>query len=49
MEGIFYLLITIIGMCFLFGVVYPLCMILVYPFYRLFGGRKSFLNYLSDL
>ena len=49
MEGIIYLLITILGMCFLFGVVYLLCMILVYPFYRIFGGEKSFLQYLNNI
>lgn len=35
--------------CFILGVVYPVCSILVYPFYRIFGGKQKFLDYLRDL
>lgn len=37
------------GFCFLVGVVYPLCSILIYPFYRIFGGKQKFFDYLRDL
>lgn len=37
------------GFCFILGVVYPVCSILVYPFYRIFGGKQKFLDYLRDL
>ncbi len=35
--------------CLILGVVYPVCSILVYPFYRIFGGKQKFLDYLRDL
>lgn len=37
------------GFCFIFGIGYPACAILTYPFYRFFGGKQKFLDYLRDL
>ena len=37
------------ALCFLFGIVYPACAIIVYPFYVLFGGKKKFLDYMKNL
>lgn len=37
------------GFCFLLGIGYPLCSILVYPIYRILGGKQKFLDYLRDL
>ena len=37
------------GFCFILGVGYPVCSILVYPFYRIFGGKQKLLDYLRDL
>ena len=49
MENIFVLLVVVFGICFLFGVVYPLCAILFYPIYRLFGGDMKFGEYVRIL
>lgn len=37
------------GFCLFLGVVYPVCSILVYPFYRIFGGKQKFFDFLRDL
>lgn len=37
------------GLCLILGVVYPVCSILVYPFYRILGGKQKLLDYLRDL
>jgi hypothetical protein len=37
------------GLCFLFGVVYPVLAILVYPLYKLFGGDQDFCEYVRCL
>lgn len=49
MENIFVLLMVVFGICFLFGVVYPLCAILFYPIYRLVGGDMKFVEYMRNL
>lgn len=43
------ILFWLVGICFVFGVVYPVCAILIYPFYRLFGGEEKFLDYMRSL
>lgn len=37
------------GLCLILGVVYPACAILVYPFYKLMGGKRKFLDYMGSL
>ena len=49
MENIFVLLVVVFGICFLFGVVYPVCTILIYPIYRLLGGNMNFFEYVRSL
>lgn len=46
MIGVLFL---VFGICFLLGVVYPLCAIIVYPFYVAFGGKQKFLDYMKNL
>ena len=43
------LLIVAGGMCFIFGIVYPLMAILFYPIYKYMGGKKNFKEYMKDL
>ena len=45
----FYVLAAICGACFLFGVVYPATALLLYPIYRLLGGRDSLREYIRRL
>lgn len=47
--GMFCVLATICGLCFLFGVVYPAFALLCYPVYRLLGGRDSLREYIRNL
>ena len=49
MENIFVIFVSIFVICFLFGVVYPVCAILIYPIYRLFGGNMKFCEYVRSL
>lgn len=49
MENIFIIFLEIFMFCFLFGVVYPVCAILIYPIYRLFGGNMKFCEYVRSL
>lgn len=42
---IFYLAII----CLLFGIAYPALSMLVYPFYKLFGGEMTFVEYVRCL
>lgn len=37
------------GICFFFGVVYPVCAILVCPIYRFMGGDMKFGEYVRNL
>ena len=37
------------GLCLILGVVYPVCSILVYPFYRILGGKQKFFDFMRDL
>lgn len=37
------------GFCVLFGVLYPLGAMIIYPFYRMFGGEQSFVDYMRSL
>ena len=45
----FEILFYVSGFCLILGIGYPLCAILVYPFYRIFRGKQKFLDYLRDL
>ena len=42
-------LLLFFGICFLLGVVYPICAIIVYPFYVAFGGKQKFFDYMKNL
>lgn len=35
--------------CLVFGVIYHAFAILVYPFYRMIGGKQKFLDYMGSL
>ena len=37
------------AVCFLFGVVYPVGVVLSYPIYKKFGGDMNFREYMSQL
>lgn len=37
------------GICFLFGVVYPVAAILCFPIYRALGGRQCLWDYICSL
>ena len=37
------------GVCLLFGVVYPVFAILIYPIYRLLGGNRKFCEYVRGM
>ena len=37
------------GFCLILGIGYPLCAILVYPFYKLMGGKQNFVDYMRSL
>lgn len=37
------------GFCLILGIGYPLCAILVYPFYKLMGGKQKFVDYMRIL
>lgn len=45
----FDVLIYVGAFCLILGVVYPICAIIVYPFYRMLGGKKSFFDYMRSL
>lgn len=45
----FDLLVFVGAICLLFGVAYPVCAIIAYPFYKYFGGRDSFREYIKNL
>lgn len=49
MNGLLLLLITIGGFCLLAGVVYPLVGLLLYPIYRIRGGKQSLKEYMKDM
>lgn len=42
-------LIVISATCFAFGVIYPLCAIIIYPIYRFFGGKYGLRDYIKSL
>lgn len=42
-------LFVVFGICFLFGVVYPMCAIIAYPIYIAFGGKQKFFDYMKNL
>ena len=42
-------LIAILGICFLLGVGYPICAILLYPIYTALGGKKNLREYIKNL
>ena len=48
-EAFMCLLIFAGGVCFTFGIVYPLIAILFYPIYRYMGGKKNFKEYVKGL
>jgi hypothetical protein len=37
------------GLCFVFGVIYPLIAAMFYPVYRKIGGRKGFKSYMNSI
>ncbi len=41
-------LIMIFGLCLVIGVVYPVFVVLAYPFYRICGGKKKFREYIKN-
>lgn len=48
MENIMFLLIAMSILCTLFGVIYPLfCMFVLYPIYRMDGGKMSLKEYMK--
>lgn len=49
MFEVMYMLMAAGGLCFLFGVVYPVAAILAYPIYRKFGGNQSLREYIRLL
>lgn len=49
MGDFFYIMMIFGGFLFVLGVVYPVLAILVYPVYRLLGGRDSFKEYIKSL
>ena len=36
------------AICFLFGVVYPLMVTLIFPIYKALGGKKKFKEYMEE-
>ena len=42
-------LFAVSGFCFLLGVVYPICAIIFYPIYVIFGGKQKFSDYMKNL
>lgn len=43
------ILFVILGICFLFGIGYPICAILLYPIYTALGGKKKLNEYIKNL
>lgn len=37
------------GLCFVFGVIYPLIAAMFYPVYRKIGGKMSFKRYMNSI
>ena len=40
---------TIICICVLIGIVYPILAALFYPAYKMLGGEKTFFKYMRDI
>jgi hypothetical protein len=49
MFGLIYVLAVLSALCLVFGVVYPLVAVLLYPVYRRLGGRLSLREYIRSL
>lgn len=49
MNGLLLFMIVFGGFCLLFGVGYPLIALLIYPIYRIRGGKQSLKEYMKDL
>lgn len=45
----FEILTIVFAICFLFGGVYPIICALVYPFYKMLGGKDKFKNYIKNI
>lgn len=49
MNALGIVLIVFCGMCFFFGVVYPLAAMMFYPLYKKLGGKQNFKDYVRSL
>jgi hypothetical protein len=49
MTELFWIMAYMGGAFLLFGVVYPVAAILIYPLYRMFGGDQTFREYVRCL
>ena len=49
MTNLFWFLAVVGGLCFLFGIVYPLLAVIFYPLYKMFGGELDFGEYVRCL
>lgn len=47
--GMLYVFGALGGICFIFGVVYPAVMALIYPFYRMLGGTEKFSKFMKNI
>ena len=41
-------LFMVFGLCLVISVVYPVFVVLSYPFYRIYGGKKRFREYIRN-
>lgn len=49
MNDVVFLLALPVGLCLVFGVIYPAAAVLLYPAYKRLGGKLSFREYVSNI